>query len=84
MTATAPKPTPPLVSANGWVTDSDQSRVCEYEMILGQIATGVFILETAIAGDPTSLEVVVVNEMGSRFFGRGMDDECQVLAEAGH
>lgn len=81
---TAPHPTSTIVAGNGWISGSDASRVSQYEAILGQIATGVFILETTVAGDPNSLEVVVVNEMGSLFFGRGIDDDCQVLVDAGH
>ena len=73
-----------LVDGSGWISGSDPSRAQQYEAILGQIATGVFILETSVPGDARSLEVVVVNEMGRRFFGRDGDDTCQVLAEAGH
>lgn len=73
-----------IVAGSGWSSGSDAARAMHYEAILGQIATGVFILETAVPGDPTTLEVVVVNEMGRRFFGRGLEDECRVLADAGH
>ena len=71
------QPTAPCASDDG-------SRTAQYEAILGQIATGVFILETADVDDPGSLAVVVVNEMGRRFFGRGADTSCRVLEEAGH
>lgn len=59
-------------------------RLRRYEQILGQIATGVFILEPRIAQDPDSLEVTFVNEMGARFFGRIGDTGSQVLRDAGH
>lgn len=72
------------VGGTGWISGSNASRLDQYEAILGQIATGVFILETVVPGDSRTLEVVVVNEIGSRFFGRGTGDECQVLADAGH
>lgn len=47
-----------------------------YEDILGRISTGVFILEPTHAG-ACQLDVVFVNEMGARFFGRldGRADE---------
>lgn len=60
----------------------EPSRLPQYESILGQIATGVFILEPRVPGDSTTLEVTFVNEMGARFFGRMTSSVEQVLSDA--
>jgi hypothetical protein len=62
--------------------ETDRRR--QYEAILGQIQTGVFILEPMIPNDPQSLEVTLVNEMGTKFFGRANSAGLQVLIDASH
>lgn len=59
-------------------------RADQYEQILGQIATGVFIMEPAVPGVASSLEVTFVNEMGALFFGRTVGSAPEVLADASH
>ncbi|MEM7095167.1 MAG: PAS domain-containing protein [Actinomycetota bacterium] len=65
-------------------THSGTYRLDQYEAILGQIATGVFILEERILGRPESLEVTFVNEMAARFFGRTSSSNSEVLLDAHH
>lgn len=68
-------PTEPAVAGT-------RSRRVQYEAILGQIATGVFILEPT--GDSSSLSVTLVNETGTRFFGRSDAADHGVLSDANH
>ena len=53
-----------------------------YELILSQIATGVFILEELEPGNPDSLTVTMVNSMGAEFFGRSSNSYEELLLEA--
>lgn len=64
--------------------DTSADRTSQYEQILGQIATGVFILEPRDPNDPLSLEITFVNEMGARFFGRSAGSVAEVLSDASH
>jgi len=59
-------------------------RMAHYENILGQIATGVFILEPTDPNVPFNLEITFVNEMGARFFGRSDGSADEVLSDASH
>lgn len=53
-----------------------------YASILSQVATGVFVIEPRIAGDLTTLDVSMVNEMGAKFFGRHGAVGDDILREA--
>ena len=64
--------------------ETSTDRVLQYERILGQIATGVFILEPHDPSNPLSLEITFVNEMGARFFGRSVGSTDEVLSDASH
>lgn len=64
--------------------DTATDRMVHYERILGQIATGVFILEPTDPRNLKSLEITFVNEMGARFFGRSEGSVDQVLSDASH
>lgn len=59
-----------------------RDRLAQYEAILGQIATGVFILEPTVRANPSSLEVTAVNETGVRFFGDLTAEGPGILREA--
>lgn len=76
-------------AARIWNTTTDRGtasvdRLAQYEDILGQIATGVFILEPIDANVASSLEITFVNEMGARFFGRSDGSADEVLNDASH
>lgn len=60
----------------------EPDRLPQYENILGQIATGVFILEPTVLGDSSTLQVTFVNEMGATFFGHTASSVDQVLSDA--
>lgn len=64
--------------------DTSAERASQYEQILGEMATGVFILEPQDPNDPLSLEITFVNEMGARFFGRSVGSADEVLSDASH
>ncbi len=64
--------------------DASSKRLAQYEGILGQIATGVFILEQQDPALPGGLEITFVNEMGARFFGRAAGSIDEVLSDASH
>lgn len=70
-------------NANGAAV-SPSVRMVQYEAILGQIATGVFILEPRDRNRLLRLEVTFVNEMGARFFGRSNGSVDEVLSDASH
>ncbi len=62
---------------------STTGRHLEYcEEILGQIHTGVFILEELEPGVPESLTVTMVNSMGAEFFGQAGASHDELLREA--
>ena len=62
--------------------ETPADRMHQYERILGQIATGVFILEPVDPREPKSLSITFVNEMGAKFFGRAAGTAEQVLDDA--
>lgn len=58
--------------------DSCRTRAAQYKAVLGQLSTGVAILEPT--GAPGELALTMVNEVAACYFGR-IGDDLDVLAE---
>ncbi len=59
-------------------------RLQQYEQIVSNVATGVFILEAVDRRHPGILTITLVNAMGAKFFGRPTCEVSQLLADARH